>query len=58
MKILWITNILFPEPQAKLTGDGEIKGGGGWMTASAEFLAHSEGVSLIVATVSPLVESC
>ncbi len=57
MKILWITNILFPEPQAKLTGDGEIKGGGGWMTASAEFLAHSEGVSLIVATVSPLVES-
>lgn len=57
MKVLWITNMLFPEPQAKLAGNGEIKGGGGWMTASADFLAHSEGVSLVVATVSPLVDS-
>ena len=57
MKILWITNILFPEPRTKLTGNGEIKGGGGWMTASADYLAHSDGISLVVATVSPLVDS-
>ncbi len=57
MKILWITNILFPEPLAKLTGDGVCKSGGGWMTASSEFLAHSEGITLVVATVSPLVDS-
>ena len=57
MKILWITNILFPEPLAYLTGCGEIKGGGGWMTASADFLAHSESISLIIATVSPIVNS-
>lgn len=57
MKILWITNMLFPEPLAKLTGNGMIKGGGGWMTASAEIIAHSEDISLVVATVSPLVST-
>lgn len=57
MNVLWITNILFPEPQIKITGNGEIKGGGGWMTASAEFLVQLEGVSLVVVTVSPLVDS-
>lgn len=57
MKVLWITNILFPEPQAKLTDNGDFKSSGGWMTASADFLAHSESDSLVVATVSPLVDS-
>ena len=57
MKVLWITNILFPECQKKRTGKGEIKGSGGWMTAAAEFLANSEGISLVVATVSTWVDS-
>ena len=57
MKVLWITNILFPEAQKNLTGKGELKGSGGWMTASAEFLANSEGISLVVATVSTWVDS-
>lgn len=57
MKVLWITNILFPEAQKNLIGKGELKGSGGWMTASAEFLANSEGISLVVATVSTWVDS-
>ena len=57
MKVLWITNILFPEAQKRLTGKGELKGSGGWMTASAEFLANSEGISLVVATVSTRVDT-
>ena len=57
MKVLWITNILFPEAQKAITGKGELKGSGGWMTASAEFLANSEGISLVVATVSTWVDS-
>lgn len=57
MKVLWITNILFPEAQKAITGKGELKGGGGWMTASAEFLANSEGISLVVATVSTRVDT-
>lgn len=57
MKVLWITNILFPEAQRILTGKGDLKGSGGWMTASAEFLANSEKASLVVATVSTLVDT-
>lgn len=55
MKILWITNMLFPEPQKFLTGSEVIKGGGGWMTSAADVLSKTEGVQLYVATVSPLV---
>lgn len=57
MKVLWITNILFPEAQKAITGKGELKGSGGWMTSSAEFLTNSEGISLVVATVSTCVDS-
>lgn len=57
MKILWITNILFPEAQKAIIGKGELRGSGGWMTASADFLANSEGISLVVATVSTWVDS-
>ena len=55
MKILWITNILFPEAAEKLTGKGELRSSGGWMLASADMLVQQDGVKLYVATVSPLV---
>lgn len=55
MKILWITNMLFPEPQKFLTGSEIIKGGGGWMTSSADVLSNTDNVELSVATVSPMV---
>ena len=52
MKILWITNILFPEANALLFGGGELRGSGGWLLASAEALANHDGIELSVATVS------
>lgn len=55
MKILWITNILFPEAEKTLTGRGELRGSGGWMMSSAEMLVQQDGVQLFVATVSTLV---
>lgn len=55
MKILWITNILFPEAAEKLTGKGELRSSGGWMLASADMLVQQDGIKLYVATVSPLV---
>lgn len=56
MKILWITNILFPEAQSKLLGNCELKSSGGWMLGAAEGLIDRDGVKLYVATVSPLVK--
>lgn len=55
MKILWITNILFPEALEKLTGNGVLKSSGGWMLGSAEMLLRQEDVQLHVAAVSTLV---
>lgn len=55
MRILWITNTLFPEAIEKITGRGELRGSGGWMLASAEMLICQENINLFVATVSPLV---
>lgn len=55
MNILWITNILFPEAERILTGDGELKSSGGWMVGAANALSQSTDVSLSIATVSPLV---
>lgn len=55
MKILWITNTLFPEAQALITGKGELRGSGGWMIASAEMLIKQPHITLAVATVSGIV---
>ena len=41
MKILWITNGLFPEANAKLQGLTEIKGTGGWMIGLADALIQT-----------------
>lgn len=57
MKILWITNILFPEAEQLLTGSGELKASGGWMLGAANALLQKEGIKLYVASVSNKVSS-
>lgn len=56
MKVLWITNILFPEAIAKLTGINELKATGGWLLGSAKMLEQEDEIKLSVAAVSPLVK--
>lgn len=55
MKILWITNILFPEAEQLLTGSGELRASGGWMLGSANALVQNEAVELYVASLSTKV---
>ena len=55
MKILWITNIVFPEISASLSCKQDFKSSGGWMLGAAGLLASRNDVHLCVATVSPLV---
>ena len=55
MKILWITNILFPEATSQLVGNSDLKSSGGWMLGAAENLVNRGNIKLYVATVSPLV---
>lgn len=57
MKILWITNILFPEAERLLSGNGELKASGGWMLGAADALLCLSDIELYVATVSPKVSS-
>lgn len=56
MKVLWITNILFPEARLLLTGAGDLKSSGGWMLGAAEALQKYCSVDLHVATVSAIVK--
>lgn len=56
MKVLWITNILFPEAEQLLTGTGELKASGGWMLGAAKALLQHEKIELYVATVSHKVK--
>lgn len=55
MKVLWITNILFPEASAVLTGNKELKSSGGWMLGAAKGLLEHGNIDLYVATVSSQV---
>ena len=55
MKVLWITNTLFPEVETIITGQGQLRGSGGWMIASAEMLIKQPNITLSVATVSNIV---
>lgn len=55
MKVLWITNILFPEAIDILTGKGELKSTGGWLIGASQALLKNKDVHLCVATVSDLV---
>ena len=57
MKILWITNILFPEANQLLTGSGGgLKTSGGWMLGAANAILKHKSVSLTVASVSCYVK--
>ena len=55
MKILWITNILFPEAQKLITGNGSLKESGGWMLGAADALLKHEEVDLYVSCPTSLV---
>ena len=57
MKILWITNILFPEAEQLLVGNGELKSSGGWMLGAANALLQKEDIKLIVSCVSNKVST-
>lgn len=56
IKVLWITNIMFPEAISLLSGNGELKASGGWMLGAANALLRSDEVQLTVASVTPLVQ--
>lgn len=55
MRVLWITNILFPEVTQILLGSNELKSSGGWMLGAAQGLITHTTVKLSVATVSCMV---
>lgn len=57
MKILWITNIVFPEAEKILTGNGGLKSSGGWMLGAAESLLQMPDIELAVATPTNLVHN-
>ena len=56
MKVLWITNILFPEAVNILSKSNEsLKNSGGWLLSSAQELVKNVGVELVVASPTTLV---
>lgn len=57
MKVLWITNTVFPEALQLLgKGDGKLTGSGGWMLSLAAAISDGQGVRLVVCSVSHLVD--
>lgn len=53
MNILWITNTIFPEATALLTGNkNDLKSSGGWMVAGASSLVSDENIRLAVASIA------
>lgn len=52
MRVLWITNIMFPEAMQLLSGSGELKASGGWLLGAARSLLSRDEIELCVATVS------
>ena len=57
MKILWITNLLFPEAVSMIAESSELRTTGGWMLGLADALVEQSDIYLSVATVSHLVKS-
>ena len=58
MKILWITNIVFPEALGILNGENSaLKGTGGWMLGASKALLESGNVVLNVVSPSEQVSS-
>ena len=56
MRVLWITNIVFPEALRLLRGAGELRMSGGWLLGAAEALVRQPDIELSVATVSKEVK--
>ena len=57
MKVLWITNILFPEAKTLISKNEELKSSGGWMLGLANELTKHTSIELHVATVSDKVST-
>lgn len=57
MKILWITNILFPEAKTLISGEANLKASGGWMIGLANSISKHPDIELSIAAVSPLVKT-
>lgn len=55
MKVLWISNIVFPEAQALLTGNSNFASSGGWMLGAADALLKQDNTELSVAAPSKMV---
>lgn len=56
MKVLWITNITFPEALAILANNKELKSSGGWMLGAANELLKIKMVQLYIVSVSDKVK--
>ena len=52
MKVLWITNILFPEAKAYITGSSVFNTSGGWLLGMSDSLQQYRDLELFTATVS------
>lgn len=58
MKILWITNIVFPEALSQITGQTLLKSSGGWLLGAAyNLLEMDPSINLAVASVCDRVSS-
>lgn len=55
MRVLWITNLLFPEAASKLQGITELKSTGGWLLGAAESLCRENDINLYVSSFTSLV---
>lgn len=55
MRILWITNITFPEAESKLSGNVSLQPSGGWLLGASDALTQKKELKLYVASVSRLV---
>lgn len=57
MKVLWITNILFPEAESLINNKLSFKESGGWMLGAANSLLNYSDIELSIATTSNLVKN-
>ncbi len=57
MKILWITNVLFPEAVSLLTGNpSRLNGSGGWLVSASEEIISEGEINLVVVAPSNIVK--
>lgn len=56
MRILWISNIVFPEAQSLLSGNKDFAASGGWMLGAANALLNHASIELTVAAPSIAVK--